>query len=63
MTTKELREIIFAEIQDLNDGNSTKEKAAALARLAGSAVAAKRLELQVAKFRIETGKTEQAVDL
>lgn len=63
MNTKELREIIFAEIKDLNNGNSTKEKAAAIARLAGSAVAAKKLEIQVARFRIETGKTETSVDL
>lgn len=63
MNTKELRDIIFKEIKDLNDGNSTKEKAAAIARLATSAVSAKKLEVQVAKFRIETGKTEKEVDL
>lgn len=63
MNTKELREIIFNEIRDLNNGESTKEKAAAIARLASSAVAAKKLELQVAKFRIETGTTEKDVEL
>lgn len=63
MNTKELRDIIFKEMKDLNDGNTTKEKAAAVARLAGSAVAAKKLEIMVAKFRIETGKTESEVDL
>lgn len=63
MNTAELRETIFQEITDLKEGNSTKEKAAAIARLAGSAIAAKKLEVQVAKFRIETGKTESEVDL
>jgi cell division protein FtsB len=63
MNTKQLREVIFKEIEDLNNGESTKEKAAAIARLAGSSIAAKKLEVQVAKFRIESGKTEGAVDL
>lgn len=63
MNTKQLREIIFQEIKDLNNGDSTKEKAAAIARLSASAIAAKKLEVQVAKFRIETGKTESEVDL
>lgn len=63
MNTEELRELIFKEIEDLNNGESTKEKAAAIARLAGTAVSAKKLEIQVAKFRIETGKTEGSVDL
>jgi hypothetical protein len=63
MNTEQLRKVIFKEIEDLNNGESTKEKAAAIARLSSSAVAAKKLELQVAKFRIETGKTEGSVDL
>lgn len=63
MNTKQLREVIFKEIEDLNNGESTKEKAAAIARLAQSSIAAKKLEVQVAKFRIETGKTESEVDL
>lgn len=63
MNTKQLREVIFKEIEDLNNGESTKEKAAAIARLAQSSIAAKKLEVQVAKFRIESGKNEGAVDL
>lgn len=63
MNTKQLREIIFKEINDLNNGDSTKEKASAIARLASGAIAAKKLEVQVAKFRIESGKTEGEVDL
>lgn len=64
MNTKQLRDVIFQEINDLNTKNSTKEKASAIARLAGSAIAAKKLEIQVAKFRMEnSGKTEAEVDL
>lgn len=63
MNTEQLREVIFKEIEDLNNGKSTKEKAASIARLSSSAIAAKKLEIQVAKFRIETGKTEGSVDL
>lgn len=63
MNTEQLRKVIFQEIEDLNNGESTKEKASAIARLAGSAIAAKKLEIQTAKFRIETGKTEGCVDL
>lgn len=63
MNTKELRDIVIGELNDMNDGKTTKEKASAVARLAGAAIAAKKLELQVARFRIETGTTEVAVDL
>lgn len=63
MNTKELRTILMDEINDLKSGKSTKEKSAAIARLAGSSIAAKKLELQVARFRIESGKTEESVDL
>lgn len=63
MNTNDLRNIIIQEIKDLNNGESTKEKAAAIARLSQSLVASKRLELQVARFRIESGKTEQTVEL
>lgn len=63
MNTKKLRDVIFKEISDLNNGDSTKEKAAAIARLACSAIAAKKLEIQTARFRIESGKTEEEVDL
>lgn len=63
MNTKELREIVIGELNDMNDGKTTKEKASAVARLASAAIAAKKLELQVARFRMETQTTEQAVDL
>lgn len=63
MNTKELRNLLAQEISDLNDGQSTKEKAAAIARLASSMISAKKLEIQTAKFRIETGTTEKQVDL
>lgn len=63
MTTKELRKIIFQELSDLNNGESTKEKASAVASLSKSLIRSKELEILVAKFRIETGTVESEVNL
>lgn len=63
MNTKDLRSIIMGEIKDLKEGKTTNSKAANVARLAQAAISAKKVELQVAKFRLESKETEKPVDL
>ena len=62
MNTKQLRDMITKEMTDLAEGNTTNAKAANVARLAASVIAAKKLEIQVSRHRVEIGE-EQPVDL
>jgi hypothetical protein len=62
MNTKQLRDVITKELTDLTKGQSTNAKAANVARLASSMIAAKKLEIQVSRHRNEIGQ-EQEVDL
>ena len=63
MDTKKLRDLIFKEIEDLNSGKSTKEKANSISRLANSAISAKRLEIEVLIYRAENSEDEGSVEL
>lgn len=63
MNTKELRELVEAEVRSLIAGSNTVSKASAIFRGVDTMVKTKELELRAAKFKIETGKSAEAIDL
>lgn len=63
MNTKELRDLVAAEVKSLIAGTNTVGKANAIFRGVDTMVKTKELELRAAKFKIETGKTAEAIDL